>query len=78
MGDGASATTSASDGHGRILEKHKDFPLRLWSLEMSKTLFDVEYVKWAGGSQMLKNSFRCEGTGTPVLCLDPYVDIKYI
>lgn len=42
VGDGASATTRASDGHGRVLEKHKDFPLRLWSLEMSKTVFDVE------------------------------------
>lgn len=41
VGDGASATTSASDGHGRTLEKLKGFPLRLWSLEMSKTLFDV-------------------------------------
>lgn len=42
VGDGASATISTSDGHGRLLEKHEDFPLRLWSLEMSKTVFDVE------------------------------------
>lgn len=42
VGDGASATISTSDGRGRLLEKHKDFPLRLWSLEMSKMVFDVE------------------------------------
>lgn len=29
VGDGASATISTSDGRGRLLEKHKDFPLRL-------------------------------------------------